>query len=47
MAHLGLLSQYGLHMLIAIVLSTWIGLAVTALVLRRMLRRETAAGTDI
>lgn len=46
MAHLGLLSQYGLRMLVAIVLSTWIGLAVTALVLQRMLRREAAAGTD-
>ncbi|MCW5628992.1 MAG: CidA/LrgA family protein [Rhodoferax sp.] len=44
MTHLGLLSQYGLRMLVAIVVSTWIGLAVTALVLRLMLRREPAAG---
>ena len=34
MTHLGLLSQYGVRMLLAIVLSTWLGLAVTALVLR-------------
>ena len=35
MTHLGLLSQYGLRMLMVIVLSTWIGLAVTALVLHK------------
>lgn len=46
MTHLGLLSQYGLRMLVAIVVSTWIGLVVTAVVLRLMLRREAAAGTD-
>ena len=34
MTHLGLLSQYGVRMLVVVVLSTWIGLAVTALVLR-------------
>jgi putative effector of murein hydrolase LrgA (UPF0299 family) len=34
MTHLGLLSQYGVRMLAVIVLSTWAGLAVTALVLR-------------
>lgn len=33
MTHLALLSQYGGRMLVVIVLSTWIGLAVTALVL--------------
>ena len=43
MTHLGLLSQYGLRMLVAIVVSTWIGLAVTALVLRGLLRRDPAA----
>ncbi|NML13574.1 CidA/LrgA family protein [Azohydromonas caseinilytica] len=37
--HLGLLSQYGLKLLVAIVLSTWIGMAVTALVLRALLKR--------
>ncbi len=33
MTHLGLLSQYGVRMLLVIVLSTWVGLAATALVL--------------
>ncbi|MBT3067722.1 CidA/LrgA family protein [Rhodoferax sp. U11-2br] len=34
MTHLGLLAQFGVRMLVVIVLSTWIGLAATALVLR-------------
>jgi holin-like protein len=34
MTHLGLLSEHGWRILLVIVLSTWIGLAVTALVLR-------------
>jgi putative effector of murein hydrolase LrgA (UPF0299 family) len=34
MTHLGLLSQYGVRMLVVIVLSTWLGLAVTALALK-------------
>jgi holin-like protein len=38
--HLQLLSQYGLQLLGVIVLSTWIGMAVTALVLRRLLKHE-------
>ena len=33
MTHLALLGQYGGRMLVVIVLSTWIGLAVTALIL--------------
>ena len=41
--HLGLLSQYGLKLLVAIVLSTWIGMAVTALVLRALLARSADA----
>ncbi|OLP07872.1 murein hydrolase transporter LrgA [Rhodoferax antarcticus ANT.BR] len=36
MTHLGLLDQYGVRMLAVIVLSTWVGLAVTALVVRAM-----------
>ncbi|WP_298233989.1 CidA/LrgA family protein [uncultured Azohydromonas sp.] len=46
--HLAVLSQYGLKLLLAIVLSTWIGMAVTALVLRALLARspETPAGDD-
>jgi holin-like protein len=39
MTHLALVSQYGLRMLIVIVLSTLAGMAVTALVFRAMLRR--------
>ena len=38
MTHLGLVAQHGLQMLAAIVASTWIGLAVTALVLRALLK---------
>ena len=34
MTHVGLLGQYGVRMLAVIVLSTWIGLVVTVLVLR-------------
>ena len=40
MTHLGLVSQYGMRLLLAVVVSTWIGLAVTALVLRAMLPRS-------
>ena len=36
MTHLGLLSQYGLRMGVVIVLSTWMGLGVTALVLFKL-----------
>lgn len=35
--HLALVAQYGLRLLLVIVMSTWIGLAVTALVLRGLL----------
>ena len=41
MTHLGLISEYGLRMLVVIVLSTWIGLAVTALVLRTLMRGKS------
>lgn len=34
MTHMDLVSQYGVRMLLVIVLSTWIGLAVTSLTLR-------------
>ncbi len=40
MTHLGLIGEYGARMLIVIVLSTWIGLAVTALALRALMRRQ-------
>lgn len=42
MTHLGLLSQFGVRMLVAIVVSTWVGLAVTALVLYRFRDRTDA-----
>lgn len=38
--HLGLVGDYGLRLLVAIVLSTWIGLATTALVLQGLLRGD-------
>ena len=41
MTHLGLVGEYGVRMLVAIVLSTWVGLAVTALALRAFTRRDT------
>jgi holin-like protein len=44
--HLGLIGQYGARMLLAIVVSTWIGLAVTALVLRALLPRVPAAPAE-
>jgi len=39
MTHLDLIGEYGLRMLLVIVLSTWIGLAVTALLVRALLKR--------
>jgi holin-like protein len=41
--HLQLLKQFGFQLALVIVLSTWIGLAVTALVLRALLRRAREA----
>jgi putative effector of murein hydrolase LrgA (UPF0299 family) len=40
MTHLGLLNEYGGRMLVVIVLSTWVGLAVTALALRALMQRQ-------
>ena len=40
MTHLGLLGQYGVRMLLVIVLSTWAGLTVTVLVLRAFRTRK-------
>lgn len=37
--HLGLVSQYGVRLLLVLVLSTLLGMATTALLLRRMWRR--------
>ena len=41
--HLGLIGQYGLQMLLALLLSTWVGLLVAALVLQALLPREAEA----
>jgi holin-like protein len=38
-AHLQLVSDFGLRLLLVIVLSTWVGMAVTALLLRRLWRQ--------
>ena len=47
MTHLGLIGTYGLRMLGVIAASTWIGLAVTALVLGRFLRNGDGSGADV
>ncbi|MFT3954530.1 MAG: CidA/LrgA family protein [Piscinibacter sp.] len=39
MTHVGLITQHGLRMLVVIVVSSWVGLAVTALVLRALMPR--------
>lgn len=44
MTHLALVSDYGLRMLLVIALSTFAGLAVTALVLRWLLKTEQGQG---
>ena len=36
MTHLGLFNQFGVRMLVAVVVSTWVGLGVTAWVLHRL-----------
>ncbi len=41
--HLDLLAQYGSRLVLVLVLSTWLGLAVTAMLLRRLLRHERPA----
>ena len=40
--HLDVLSHYGLRLARVIVLSTWVGMAATALVLRRLMRSHTS-----
>jgi putative effector of murein hydrolase LrgA (UPF0299 family) len=42
MTHLDLLGEYGARMLAVLVLSTWVGLAVTALVLRLLKEKSDA-----
>jgi holin-like protein len=43
MTHLGLVSTYGLRLLLVVVVSTWVGLAVTAVVLRALLPRGVSS----
>ena len=40
MTHISLLAQYGWQIVVTLILSTWIGLGVTALSLRALLRRK-------
>lgn len=40
--HLALLSRYGLQLVVVIVVSTWIGMAVTALVMRALVTAPEA-----
>lgn len=42
MTHFALITQHGARMLVVIVASSWVGLAVTALVLRALLPRREA-----
>ena len=44
--HLALVSQYGWQLLLVIVLSTWAGMAVTALVLRALLSDAAPAAQE-
>jgi len=44
--HLALISTYGFRLLAVIVLSTWIGMAVTAVVLRSLLPRRVEVPSD-
>jgi len=44
--HLDLVSRYGFRLLAVIVVSTWIGMAVTALVLRALLPRQANPAAD-
>lgn len=46
MTHLALVSQYGGRMLVVIVLSTWIGLGVTALVLFKLTPNDESVAGD-
>ena len=42
-AHLSLLTQHGTRLIVVIVVSTWIGMAVTALAMQVLLKRESKA----
>lgn len=42
MTHLGVMSDYGLRIAVVVVLSTWMGLVVTALALRRLQKHPSS-----
>jgi len=44
--HLHLVSEYGLRLLVVIVVSTWVGMAATALVLRALLGKPGVEDTE-
>ena len=47
MTHLSVMSDYGLRIAVVLVLSTWVGLAVTALMLRLLQKRSVSkSSTD-
>ena len=43
-SQLGLLAEHGVRLLVVIVVSTWVGMAVTALVLRQLMRPAPPPG---
>jgi holin-like protein len=43
--HLDMISNYGARLLVVIVVSTWMGMAVTAVLLNILLRKATFSGT--
>jgi holin-like protein len=46
MTHVGLFGQYGFRLALVIVLSTWVGLGVSALVLQALMRRKADPADD-
>ncbi len=46
MTHLGLFGQYGFRLALVIVVSTWVGLGVSALVLQALMRRKANLADD-
>jgi len=44
--HLDMISNYGARLLVVIVVSTWMGMAVTAVLLNILLRKATFSGTS-
>ena len=46
MTHVGLFGQYGFRLALVIVLSTWVGLGVSALVLQALMRRKADLADD-